>query len=94
MQRKHFFLIVGVVFGILLIPFIATQVTEEVNWSAFDFIIMGGMLLSKGVLIEVLIRKIKNKTTRFVLLGLSLLVFLLLWAEMAVGIFGSPISGS
>ena len=94
MQRKHFFLIVGVVFGILLIPFIATQVTEEVNWSAFDFIIMGGMLLSTGVLMEVLIRKIKNKTTRFVLLGLSLLVFLLLWAEMAVGIFGSPISGS
>ena len=94
MQRKHFFLIVVVVFGILLIPFIAMQVTEEVNWSAFDFIIMGGMLLSTGVLMEVLIRKIKNKTTRFVLLGLSLLVFLLLWAEMAVGIFGSPISGS
>lgn len=67
MQRKHFFLIVVVVFGILLIPFIAMQVTEEVNWSAFDFIIMGGMLLSKGVLIEVLIRKIKNKATRFVL---------------------------
>lgn len=94
MQRKHFFLIVVVVFGILLIPFIAMQVTEEVNWSAFDFIIMGGMLLSTGVLMEVLIRKIKNKTTRFVLLGLSLLVFLLLWAEMAVGLFGSPISGS
>jgi hypothetical protein len=94
MQRKHFFLIVGIVFGILLIPFIAMQVTEEVNWSAFDFIIMGGMLLSKGVLIEVLIRKIRNKTNRFVLLGLSLLVFFLLWAEIAVGIFGSPISGS
>lgn len=70
------------------------QVTEEVNWSAFDFIIMGGMLLSTGVLMEVLIRKIKIKTTRFVLLGVSLLVFLLLWAEMAVGLFGSPISGS
>ena len=94
MQRKHFFLIVAIVFGSLLIPFIAMQVTEEVNWSAFDFIVMGVLLFSTGILIELLIRKVQNRSTRFVLIGLSFLVFLLLWAEMAVGIFGSPISGS
>jgi len=42
--------ILYIVGTILLIPLIAMQLTNEVNWSLFDFIIMGAMLTITGLL--------------------------------------------
>ena len=44
---------------LLLIPLIAMQLTNEVNWSFFDFIIMGGMLSITGLLIGIILKKVK-----------------------------------
>lgn len=79
---------------LLLIPFLAMQFTEEVNWSGGDFLMMGGLLFLFAVGIEAMLQATKQTRTR-ILLGLFLLVlFLLIWAELAVGIFGSPFAGS
>lgn len=80
--------------GILLIPFIAMQFTKEVDWSIFDFVIMGGLLSGTGLLSEFVIRHIKNSDHRIGLIAVILAALFLLWAELAVGIFGSPIAGS
>lgn len=72
---------------ILLIPFVAMQFTTEVNWTLSDFIIAGALLLSTGMLFEIAIRKIRNLRFRVVVCGIVLLLFLLIWAELAVGIF-------
>ncbi|MEY8021676.1 hypothetical protein AB8P51_12650 [Muriicola sp. SD30] len=80
--------------SLLLIPLIAMQFTAEVNWNLFDFIIGGILLLSVAFLGELAWRKLKNSPYRtLVLLGIFL-VFALIWAELAVGIFGSPLAGS
>ena len=50
--------IVGI---LLLIPLVAMQLTKEVNWSLFDFIIMGAMLLITGLLGEVILKRVKLK---------------------------------
>ena len=94
MQKKRFMGIVLAVALLLLIPFTAMQFSNEVNWSGFDFVLMGTLLLGTGFLLELAVRKIKNKDYRFVLIAAILLALFLVWAELAVGIFGSPIAGS
>ena len=43
---------------LLIVPLIGMCITEEVNWSLFDFIIMGALILS----VSIGIRFILNKT--------------------------------
>lgn len=80
--------------ALLLIPFIAMQFTEDVKWSLFDFIVMGILLLSAGLTFELILRKVKNTKQRIVFGIVLFIVFFLVWAELAVGIFGSPFAGN
>ena len=79
---------------ILLIPLIAMQFTEEVNWELTDFIVAGVLLLGTGLVCEFVMRKVKNKENRIALCIVIITILLLVWAELAVGIFGSPFAGS
>lgn len=79
---------------ILSIPLIAMQFTEEVNWDLSDFIIMGIMILVLGTIIEFARIKWSNKKYLPWIITIAIAIFLFLWAEMAVGIINSPISGS
>jgi hypothetical protein len=44
---------------LLLIPLIAMQFTNEVNWTLFDF----GAFLGTGFICELVIRKVKNQSS-------------------------------
>ena len=79
---------------LLLIPFIAMQFTNEVSWTGSDFVIAGVLLLGTGLLCEFVMRKIKNLDYRIGIIALILVILFLIWAELAVGIFGSPFAGS
>lgn len=91
---KRLLVIFGSIILLLLIPLIAMQFSDEVNWTASDFLIMGGLLLGLGLLIDLILRKVKTKNARIYLVIGILVLFLLVWAELAVGIFGTPFSGS
>ena len=78
----------------LIIPLIAMQLTDEVEWSLFDFIIMGTLLLITGLMGEIIFKKVKKYTHRVILYVIVAITFLLIWAELAVGIFGTPFAGS
>ncbi|MDC1081190.1 hypothetical protein OAQ15_03705 [Flavobacteriaceae bacterium] len=77
---------------LLLIPVIGMILSDQINWSIFDFIIMGILLLLVGVGNDFVIRRKVKK--RILYIGLIILVFMLVWAELAVGIYGSPFAGS
>lgn len=79
---------------ILLIPLVAMQFTNEVNWTFFDFVAAAVLLLGTGLTIELAIRTIKNKNYQIALIVAILFLLFLVWAELAVGIFGSAIAGS
>ena len=78
---------------LLLIPLIAMQLTNEVNWSFFDFIIMGGMLTITGLLIGIILKKVNNSKNRLILIVTIVMIFFLIWAELAVGLFGTTFTG-
>jgi hypothetical protein len=79
---------------LLLIPLIGMTITDEINWSAFDFIIMGSLLIALSIGINLVSTSVKNLKNRFLYIGILVLIFVLIWAELAVGIFGTPFAGS
>ena len=79
---------------LLLIPFVAMQFSYEVNWSPFDFLVAGGLLLALGLAIDFAAHKAKSFNKKLIAIAAVVILFLLIWAELAVGIFGSPIAGN
>lgn len=81
--------------GILLsVPLIAMQFTKEVNWTGSDFLIGGILLFGTAFICEMVLRTVKTLKARVILCLTVLTILMVIWAEMAVGIFGSPIAGS
>lgn len=79
---------------ILLVPLGAMLFTDAVRWDWFDFLVAGTLLTGTGLLYQWAARKLPAPRQR-VAIGLVLgLVLLIVWAELAVGIFGTPFSGS
>lgn len=79
-------LIIG---GILLLPFTAMQFTDEVQWSPFDFLLMGTVLFGIGLAYLLIARK-SEQTVYRAAFGIGLLgAFLLFWVNGAVGIIGN-----
>lgn len=93
-KSKRLILIFGVILFLLLIPLIAMQFSDEVNWTITDFFVMGILLSGIGLLIELPLRTVKAKKYRIIISGLLIVLFLLVWAELAVGIFGTPFAGT
>ena len=94
LKNKRLFAILGLVVLLLLIPGISMLFTNEVNWSIQDFIIAGVLLLSIGLAIELILRKVRNKQNRIALIIIILVLLILTWIELAVGVFGTPLAGS
>lgn len=80
--------------GILLIPLACSFLTDEVKWSRSDYLAAAILLYGTGSGVELVLRAVKTKFARLSLVGGLLIVLALTWAELAVGIFGTPFAGS
>lgn len=94
MQNKRLIGIALAVVLLLLIPFAAMRFTNEVKWSRFDFVVAGVLLLGTGLACEIVLRKVKKTEHRIAVCAAILAALLIVWAELAVGIFGTPFAGS
>lgn len=93
-QTKRLSIILLSILGLLLVPFVAMQLSEEITWSPFDFMVAGVLLLALGLTVEITLRKVKTPGRRGAILFSVILLFALLWVELAVGLFGSPLAGN
>lgn len=74
--------------ALLALPLVAMQLTHEVQWTAFDFIAMGGMLALVGGAFELVVR-VARSNTYVMAAGVAVAnAFLMTWANLAVGIIG------
>lgn len=93
-NHKRLFTFIFIALGLLSVPLVAMQFTNEVNWNVADFLVMGILLFSTAFFCDLVLKKIKTKKYRLIFLLIVLLIFFLIWAELAVGLFGSPFAGS
>ena len=73
--------------GLLLIPLVGMAISNAVKWSVFDFVIMAVLLFFLGLGLDLVRFYIAAVRLRWFLFLLLLLLFLMVWGELAVGIF-------
>ena len=91
---QRLLIIISIVLLLLSVPLIAMQFTDEVNWNTFDFMVAGILLMGTGLAVELVLRTNRSTQKRILLCGFILFVLFLIWAELAVGIFGTPWAGN
>ena len=72
---------------ILMVPLVAMQFTDEVDWTLLDFVTAGSLLFGSALVYELATRNMITTKYR-VAVGVAVMAALLyVWAELAVGIF-------
>lgn len=77
---------------VLLMPWVAMQFTEDVAWSGSDFAVAAVLLFGAGLAYIAITQRVAGRrvwVAAAVLAGLALV-----WAELAVGVIGTPWAGS
>ena len=87
MKNRRLIIILTVAAILLLAPAVAMQFTDEVKWTLLDFIVAGFLLFGTGLACEFVIRKVKEVEYRIIICATILVGVVLIWAELAVGIF-------
>ena len=93
MENKVFGWIAALIGTFLLIPLVAMQLTNEVDWSMSDFIIMGTLIFTMA---SVFVFAARRMPKHRLFIGIAILIaFILVWAHLAVGIVDTwPLAGS
>lgn len=63
-------------------------------WTFFDVAVAGSLLLGFGTVYMLVTRKVSSRRNRIIVGVTIAAVLLLVWVELAVGIFGSALAGS
>lgn len=93
-QNKRLYGIALTVGLLLFMLAIMDLLSDEMLWSLFDYLVAGALLLGTGLLCELVLRKVKEFKYRIMICVFILATFFIIWAELAVGIFGTPLAGN
>jgi hypothetical protein len=94
LKTLRFLFILLAAWSLLLIPYLGSFLNKEIQWSMVDYIIAGSLLTVVAMGIEFVLRKTTSILKKILLLLLWLLLIGVLWVELGVGIFDSPIAGN
>jgi peptidoglycan/LPS O-acetylase OafA/YrhL len=75
---------------LLLAPLVAMQFTDEVRWTAFDFAVFAALLAAALGAFELGLRGATDVVARLAVVVAVGAGFLLVWAQLAVGVVGKP----
>ena len=92
-QKKYKLIKIFYPLLILLFPLIG-KIFFKLDWIGFDFLVMALLILSFSFLINLTLYYLKSSKFKFLLVLILVTTFILIWAELAVGIFGTAFAGS
>lgn len=85
MKNKRIILIILGIVLILLIPLLAGW-----PWNLFDFVIAGILLIAGASAFELIVQKVNKSKNKTILVLILTSALVLIWADLAVGIFNIP----
>lgn len=87
-KTKRLVVTVALTLVLLMIPLVAMQFTDEVVWTAGDFLVAGVLLLAAGLAYERVTRSVSNTYYQLACAVALFTALLLVWVSLAVGIIG------
>lgn len=88
-MRKSVLLVACATAALLLVPLVAMQSTEEVNWTLLDFAVAGCLLFGSGLAYGLIARSTTRIAGRAAACVAVAAALMLVWVNLAVGIIGS-----
>ena len=85
--RKSIIVVALTTLCILLVPLLAMQFTQEVDWDGDDFAVAGTLLFGAGTIYMIAARRARRRAQRAAVAAAVLCGLALIWAELAVGLF-------
>ncbi len=82
----------AILWGTLALLLVIPALTMD--WSAFDVAILAALLGTLGIGVEVAMRFFHSRPARLAASAAVLILLLVVWAELAVGVLGTPFGGS
>lgn len=79
----------GAAVALLAVPFVAMRFTDEVKWTASDFVFAGVLFGTVGLLVELAVWRSRDWAYRFGVFAAALAGLLIVWANGAVGMIGN-----
>jgi hypothetical protein len=74
---------------VLLIPFVASLFTAEMQWDETDYIVIGVLVFATAMAYEIVARRSRNTLYRVAVAIAVIAGLLLYWANLAVGLIGN-----
>ena len=85
MSNKAMVRIALVTSSFLLVPLVAMQLTDEVDWEFGDFVVAGALLAGAGLAYEFLAQRRNNPAYRAAIAVAVIGALVLVWTSLAVG---------
>ena len=93
--KKQTTLVIFAVPALMMVAaFLGNLFVEGWNWSRFDFILAAILLFGTAGLISLVRATVKNRNYKILISLAIIAILIMVWMELAVGLFGSPFAGS
>ncbi|MBT6013847.1 MAG: hypothetical protein HOG85_03420 [Flavobacteriales bacterium] len=86
-MKKRILIKLSIIILLLMIPLISMQFTDEVNWEKLDFSVAAILLVVLFSIHELFEMRIKSDSKKRLDILFSIIIFIIVWAELAVGVF-------
>lgn len=93
-QKQTTLAIFAVLALLMAAAFLGNLFVEGWYWSRFDFILAAILLFGTAGLISLVRAIVKNNKYKILISLLIVVILVLVWMELAVGLFGTPFAGS
>lgn len=93
-QKQNTAFIFAIPSLLLAAAFIGNLFVDGWDWSGSDFVIAGILLFGTASFIYMIVSSKFSFKIKLIISIVTILILILVWMELAVGLFGTPFAGS